>query len=131
MLRLGAVLLVILTVFTLSLLPSQKAQRAQAAITNLNATLTNGAEVPPTVPTLTGGGPRPASFGTASFTIVIDASFVFVNVHVTLPPAASVMLAVLVPTVGVALVPVPVALHCRSVNDHPAVAPSITVLAPS
>src|SRR6185369_1401801 len=31
------------------------------------ASLTNGQEVPPTVPTLSGGGARPASFGTARF----------------------------------------------------------------
>jgi uncharacterized protein (TIGR03118 family) len=32
------------------------------------ANLTNGQEVPPTNPTLSGGGPRPASFGKAKFT---------------------------------------------------------------
>lgn len=33
----------------------------------LTATLTNSQEVPPTTPTLSGGGARPASFGTAKF----------------------------------------------------------------
>jgi hypothetical protein len=33
----------------------------------LFANLTNSQENPPTTPTLTGGGPRPASFGTATF----------------------------------------------------------------
>ena len=40
-----------------------------AADTVLTATLTNGQENPPAVPTLTTGGARPASFGTATFTI--------------------------------------------------------------
>src|SRR5882724_1679661 len=35
----------------------------------LTATLSNAAENPPTVPTTSGGAPRPASFGTASFFI--------------------------------------------------------------
>src|SRR5882762_6194235 len=40
------------------------------ASTILSANLTNAQENPPTVPTLTGGGgPRPASFGTATFTL--------------------------------------------------------------
>ena len=39
------------------------------AVTLLTATLTNGAENPPTDPTLTTGAPRPASFGTATFII--------------------------------------------------------------
>jgi CHRD domain/PEP-CTERM motif len=40
------------------------------AITNFTANLTNSQEVPPTVPTLSGtGAPRPASFGTATFTL--------------------------------------------------------------
>jgi hypothetical protein len=42
--------------------------RAEAAII-LNATLTNGQENPPTNPTTAGGAPRPASFGTATFTL--------------------------------------------------------------
>jgi hypothetical protein len=33
------------------------------------ANLSNGAETPPTVPTTTSGAPRPASFGTATFTL--------------------------------------------------------------
>jgi hypothetical protein len=33
------------------------------------ANLTNGQETPPVVPTLSTGGPRPASFGTATFTL--------------------------------------------------------------
>jgi len=41
---------------------------AQAA-TTLTATLTNEQEVPPVVPTLTTGAPRPFSFGTATFVI--------------------------------------------------------------
>jgi hypothetical protein len=40
-----------------------------SAVTLLTATLSNGAENPPTVPTLTTGAPRPASFGSASFVI--------------------------------------------------------------
>ena len=39
------------------------------AVTLLTATLTNGQENPATVPTLTTGAPRPASFGTATFII--------------------------------------------------------------
>ena len=39
------------------------------ASTTLTATLSNGAENPPTVPTLQNGTPRPASFGTASFSL--------------------------------------------------------------
>jgi hypothetical protein len=39
------------------------------AITILHANLTNARENPPTVPTLTSGAPRPASFGTADFTL--------------------------------------------------------------
>jgi hypothetical protein len=39
------------------------------AVTVFNATLTNSQEVPPTVPTLTSGAPRLASFGTATFTL--------------------------------------------------------------
>src|SRR5262245_21942494 len=39
------------------------------AVIILGATLTNAAENPPTVPTLVGGAPRPASFGTASFVL--------------------------------------------------------------
>lgn len=40
-----------------------------SAQTVLTANLTNGQEVPPTVPTLMNGAPRPFSFGTATFTI--------------------------------------------------------------
>lgn len=40
-----------------------------SASTILVANLTNSQENPPTNPTLTGGAPRPASFGTALFTI--------------------------------------------------------------
>ena len=40
-----------------------------SASTILVANLTNSQENPPTNPTLTGGAPRPASFGTASFFI--------------------------------------------------------------
>ena len=39
------------------------------AATILFANLTNGQENPPTVPTLSTGAPRPASFGTATFTL--------------------------------------------------------------
>ncbi|HEY1497449.1 MAG TPA: CHRD domain-containing protein [Candidatus Solibacter sp.] len=41
---------------------------AQASIL-LTATLTNATENPPTNPTLVGGAPRPASFGSATFLI--------------------------------------------------------------
>ena len=41
----------------------------EAATINLFANLSNGAENPPTVPTLTTGAPRPASFGTATFVL--------------------------------------------------------------
>lgn len=59
---LGATLLASLAVTT--------GTAAQAQITVLHANLTNGAENPPTNPTLTagnGGGARPTSFGTATF----------------------------------------------------------------
>jgi hypothetical protein len=39
------------------------------AVTLLTATLNNASENPPTVPLLTTGAPRPASFGTATFVI--------------------------------------------------------------
>jgi len=39
------------------------------AQTTLSANLTNSQENPPTNPTLSTGGPRPASFGTATFTL--------------------------------------------------------------
>jgi len=39
------------------------------ASTILFANLTNSQETPPTVPTLVGGAPRPASFGTATFVL--------------------------------------------------------------
>jgi hypothetical protein len=39
------------------------------AVTLLTATLNNASENPPTVPLLTTGAPRPASFGTATFII--------------------------------------------------------------
>jgi hypothetical protein len=39
------------------------------AVTILFATLTNSQENPPTVPTTSTGAPRPASFGTATFTL--------------------------------------------------------------
>jgi hypothetical protein len=42
---------------------------ADAATINLFANLSNGAENPPTVPTLTTGAPRPASFGIATFVL--------------------------------------------------------------
>jgi hypothetical protein len=67
MLRLGAVLLLVLGIVIPW--PSTATEKAHAAIINLNATLTNAAEVPPTVPTTSIGGPRPASFGTASFVL--------------------------------------------------------------
>src|SRR4051812_21387708 len=38
-----------------------------AATITLYATINNASENPPTVPTLTTGAPRPASFGTATF----------------------------------------------------------------
>ena len=42
---------------------------AAQAVTVLNANLTNAQENPPVIPTLAGGTPRPASFGTATFTL--------------------------------------------------------------
>ena len=42
---------------------------AAQAVTVLNANLTNAQENPPVIPTLAGGAPRPASFGTATFTL--------------------------------------------------------------
>ncbi len=42
---------------------------AAPAVTVLSANLTNAQENPPVVPTLTGGAPRPASFGNAIFTL--------------------------------------------------------------
>jgi len=42
---------------------------AAQASTSLTATLTNGQETSPVVPTLTTGAPRPISFGTATFLI--------------------------------------------------------------
>lgn len=59
-----------------------------SAQTVLTANLTNGQEVPPTVPTLSTGPLRPASFGTATFTInaaMTEMSFVatIFNVDVT------------------------------------------------
>ena len=42
------------------------------AVTIFTAQLTNAAEVPPAVPTLANGEPRPASFGTASFVLNDD-----------------------------------------------------------
>jgi hypothetical protein len=57
-----------LTVIGLAVTLSLTAPIARAGII-LNATLSNANENPPTVPTLVGGAPRPASFGTASFNI--------------------------------------------------------------
>jgi len=48
------------------------ASTAGNAVTIFTATLTNGQENPPTVPTLSTGGPRPASFGTAVFVLNDD-----------------------------------------------------------
>ena len=45
------------------------------AQTFLSATLNNASENPPVVPTMAGGQPRPASFGTASFFIDSAATF--------------------------------------------------------
>lgn len=42
------------------------------AVTIFTAALTNDAEVPPAVPTLVNGQPRPASFGTATFELNDD-----------------------------------------------------------
>ena len=42
---------------------------AAQAVTVLNANLTNAQENLPVIPTLAGGAPRPASFGTATFTL--------------------------------------------------------------
>jgi len=67
MFRLIAVLLLVAGVF--SLWPSPSSRKAEAAITNLSANLTNAQEVPPTTPTTSIGGPRPASFGSASFVL--------------------------------------------------------------
>lgn len=42
---------------------------AAQAVTVFTATMTNGQEVPPVTPTLATGGPRPVSFGNATFTL--------------------------------------------------------------
>ena len=51
-----------------ALAPGRGAQ-AQATCSNFTASLTNSQEVPPVIPTTMGGMPRPASFGTATFTL--------------------------------------------------------------
>src|SRR6266849_406438 len=61
MLRLHACLIV-----TLVVLMAGASAYAQTA---LSASLTNSQENPPTNPTLSTGGARPASFGTATFTL--------------------------------------------------------------
>ena len=61
MMRIGSVLLASVIVLAAAV--------NSYAVTTLTATLTNAAENPPTVPTLVGGGSRPASSGLASFTI--------------------------------------------------------------
>ena len=58
-------MLKIASVFVASLTLSAAAQ----AVTVLTATLTNSQENPPTVPTLSTGGARPVSSGTATFTL--------------------------------------------------------------
>src|SRR5438105_4728386 len=67
MLRISAVLLLVLGI--MSVWPGQGSHKAHAAITNLAATINGAQEVPPTTPTTTGGAPRPAAFGTASFVL--------------------------------------------------------------
>lgn len=52
-----------------ALLAAGAAAGAAAQPIPLTATLTNAQEVPPTVPTLVSGAPRPASFGVAAFQI--------------------------------------------------------------
>jgi hypothetical protein len=64
---LGALLLLVLSI--VMFWPRSQTEKAHAAITNLSASLSNSAEVPPTVPTTSIGGPRPASFGIASFVL--------------------------------------------------------------
>src|SRR4051794_36552046 len=67
MLRLVAILVLVIGV--LSLWPSDRSHKAEAAIINLSATLTNAQEVPPTTPTTSTGTARPASFGSANFVL--------------------------------------------------------------
>ena len=55
--------------FALGLLSLLAASAAAQAQTTLTANLTNAQENPPTTPTTSTGAPRPASFGTATFTI--------------------------------------------------------------
>lgn len=55
--------------FALGLLSLLAASAATQAQTTLTANLTNAQENPPTTPTTSTGAPRPASFGTATFTI--------------------------------------------------------------
>ena len=55
--------------FAHGLLALLAASAGAQASTALTATLTDAQENPPTVPTLTTGAPRPASFGTATFLI--------------------------------------------------------------
>jgi hypothetical protein len=57
------------------------AARGEASILFV-ATLTNAAENPPTVPTTTGGQPRPASFGTATFEM--DDAMTFMSFSATI-----------------------------------------------
>ena len=69
MFRICAVLVVIAAMFSLSSATRGPHHRAEAAITNLSANISNAAEVPPTNPTSSLGGARPASFGFASFVL--------------------------------------------------------------
>jgi CHRD domain len=55
-------------IFCIALIGALSAPAARASII-LTANLTNAQENPPTTPTLSTGGPRPASFGTAMFVI--------------------------------------------------------------
>jgi CHRD domain/PEP-CTERM motif len=55
--------------FLLAAAAAVAASPSSRAVTTLIANMTNAGENPPTVPTLTGGQPRPASFGTATFVL--------------------------------------------------------------
>ena len=61
-------MLPLLMVFFMSVVLLLPAPSGEASIT-MSANLTNAQENPPTTPTLSTGGPRPASFGTATFVL--------------------------------------------------------------
>ena len=59
--------------------------------------------------------------GTVTLLMVIEPSWVFVNVHLTFAPAASVIVALLFASSGV-----PPAVQLMSVRSHPATPVSVT-----